>query len=874
MTRDENKTNGSEANANPNTDELDLLKVVEARIRAHRSDDDGVLNAQATGAEIVEANVGTDTDEAAVGDDELDMVKVLEARIRAHNASSCDNVASNGADVGDGVAENSDQNFAKTLLLSDSPTAISELEKKASVDDPDDKAWPTLAVPGGDIGPPKTTVGMSASGPTVLEPGAYALGGINSRAPSSDRGDIERQEEAPPLAASEPDHSGLMIADPVQDEQLDLPLAVEEDPEQRIKSAENSKKQALTIAVVGVVLIVTVMTIALVFPLAPDAPSTSSSSNKNSEASHTNGIQSQTDLLLSLLPDSTKRKMIAQDPSSPQSKAFDWVLGDPSLDTYLYNDNIENWRLLQRFALATLYYATDGPNSWFNATNWLSYEHHECQWMAKEVPGFCTCQTEDNRNPTVYPSPCGDINDDINTTVAKQQQQYKFLLLNANGLQGTIPDEVSWLTSLERLELVLNDISGTIPEQLGQLTLLRSINIEANKLTGEIPSAILSGATSTLQNMSFAHNLLGGTLASALGQLTDLRYMAVEQNKLTGSIPTTIGNCTSLVSLELSENRLSGPLPSEIGRMSLMADFRVFGNQLTGSIPTEVGLMNSAFRFYTDNNSMAGPIPSEFGILVESLGDLYLYGNQYTGMVPSELGQLTNLFHLGLNDNSLTGTLATGKQIPTQDRQCRKPEPLDVISCLPLLSIPPVELGNLTSLKKFEMENNQLQGTIMTEVGRLSKLLRLRVYNNSLSGSLPSELVNAKLLRYIHVEFNKITGTIPSQFGGLQEVKIMSVNDNNLMGSLPSELGLMTFLQRLRIQNNNFSGSIPAELELVANSSSVFFNDTSPSPGNLTELNLTGNALLTGMVPHMLCNLAGYFDFDCSDVLCGCNCNC
>jgi hypothetical protein len=43
---------------------------------------------------------------------------------------------------------------------------------------------------------------------------------------------------------------------------------------------------------------------------------------------------------------------ITQDAESPQAQAFQWLMNDPSVQLY------PEWRLLQRFALASLYYAT------------------------------------------------------------------------------------------------------------------------------------------------------------------------------------------------------------------------------------------------------------------------------------------------------------------------------------------------------------------------------------------------------------------------------------------------------------------------------------------------------------------------------------
>ena len=75
------------------------------------------------------------------------------------------------------------------------------------------------------------------------------------------------------------------------------------------------------------------------------------------------------------IPDYTMDK-IQRDPNSPQALAYNWTLNDPSLA------ELEAWRVRQRFALASLYYATDGPHNWYKQDGWLNYSTHECDWHA------------------------------------------------------------------------------------------------------------------------------------------------------------------------------------------------------------------------------------------------------------------------------------------------------------------------------------------------------------------------------------------------------------------------------------------------------------------------------------------------------------
>lgn len=77
---------------------------------------------------------------------------------------------------------------------------------------------------------------------------------------------------------------------------------------------------------------------------------------------------------LSSLPDPT-RNMIDAYPSSPQAKAFAW-LSRPQHPRY---ESREMWRFMQRFALATLYYSTEG-DLWRKNAGWLNETVSECEW--------------------------------------------------------------------------------------------------------------------------------------------------------------------------------------------------------------------------------------------------------------------------------------------------------------------------------------------------------------------------------------------------------------------------------------------------------------------------------------------------------------
>lgn len=74
-------------------------------------------------------------------------------------------------------------------------------------------------------------------------------------------------------------------------------------------------------------------------------------------------------------------------PSSPQRAAFEWLR--TSNNTQISSDE----RILQRYALASLFYATEG-DQWKTTVSWLS-EDDECFWYTTSNTGML-CDSEGN----------------------------------------------------------------------------------------------------------------------------------------------------------------------------------------------------------------------------------------------------------------------------------------------------------------------------------------------------------------------------------------------------------------------------------------------------------------------------------------------
>ena len=111
---------------------------------------------------------------------------------------------------------------------------------------------------------------------------------------------------------------------------------------------------------------------------------------------------------------------------------------------------------------------------------------------------------------------------------------------------------------------------------------------------------------------------------------------------------------------------------------------------------------------------------------------------------------------------------------------------------------------------------------------------------------------------------NNITGPIPSELGLLSNLQFLSLEDNMMTSVIPTELASLETLVMLDLSLNAFEGSVESLLDLLRNESSL-----------LQQLDLSGNARLTGTFPSELCLLSDLeLEFDCSAWMCGCQCPC
>ncbi|XP_010547451.1 PREDICTED: probable LRR receptor-like serine/threonine-protein kinase At4g36180 [Tarenaya hassleriana] len=140
-------------------------------------------------------------------------------------------------------------------------------------------------------------------------------------------------------------------------------------------------------------------------------------------------------------------------------------------------------------------------------------------------------------------------------------------------IEGTIPESLRQLTSLQVLDLSHNRLSGSIPSFIFTLSSLQQLTLSSNRFTSvQSPYYSPSGLPSELIAVDLSSNDIQGTLPLFMGLLPKLSALSLENNKFSGMIPTqyvwkTVSPGSDLAAFErllLGGNFLFGAIPGPL----------------------------------------------------------------------------------------------------------------------------------------------------------------------------------------------------------------------------------------------------------------------------------------------------------------------
>jgi Leucine-rich repeat (LRR) protein len=115
-----------------------------------------------------------------------------------------------------------------------------------------------------------------------------------------------------------------------------------------------------------------------------------------------------------------------------------------------------------------------------------------------------------------------------------------------------------------------------------------------------------------------------------------------------------------------------------------------------------------------------------------------------------------------------------------------------------------------------------INGTIAPAIGTLSELTSLKLLGledgpvfQDFHGTLPVELWNLTKLKKLQIKFTNITGGIPTGISSMVALEEINFQQTNLGGSLPGELFELPSLSKAYLHQSNFTGQVPATIANV-----------------------------------------------------------
>eukprot|EP00535_Pseudo-nitzschia_heimii_P004663 CAMPEP_0197179136 /NCGR_PEP_ID=MMETSP1423-20130617/4184_1 /TAXON_ID=476441 /ORGANISM="Pseudo-nitzschia heimii, Strain UNC1101" /LENGTH=820 /DNA_ID=CAMNT_0042629007 /DNA_START=257 /DNA_END=2719 /DNA_ORIENTATION=- len=481
-------------------------------------------------------------------------------------------------------------------------------------------------------------------------------------------------------------------------------------------------------------------------------------------------------LIQSILTRVTGEKTLTE-PGTGQYRARNWMLFDDKVTNKASANPIDEEAIIQRFALACVYFATSGndddeSSTWESSNdNWL--KGPECG-DDRHKPWFGIGCNEEGHVRALVLDEMG-LTGTIPPEVGHLYKLENLILKNNPNLTGWIPTSLSHLAGLRQLGLYNNNLEGVLPDIFEHTKDLKFINLEHNKIHGSIPLEI--SHLKSLETLVLKHNNFEGIVPFKQLASTSIRYLGLSHNRFSSRIERAIQNVDTLEYLYLDNNELRGTVPREIGELSHLKAIDLGQNSLTGFFPGTIGNLDRLEYLSINNNKFRLNLPVRMGLLT-NLRSLNTATNLFTGVLP-DLSGMTELRSLHLFENDLSGSL-------------------------------PDSLERLEKLESLFLSSNRFRGTIPEGLGR--GLTGLYLSDNYLEGPIPTHLCELESLEALFLDTNRLTGSIPPCFGGLDHLQQLYLFENKLSGTVPKSLKNMKQLADLGIESNDLVGTVPNEV--------------------------------------------------------------
>lgn len=217
------------------------------------------------------------------------------------------------------------------------------------------------------------------------------------------------------------------------------------------------------------------------------------------------------------------------------------------------------------------------------------------------------------------------------------------------------------------------------------------------------------------------------------------------------------------------------------------------------------------------------PLEDWYGLRMSEgrITHLELDDNNLTGELPKEIEHL-EVYILDLRWNSLTGGVEHLKKMNRVGEL--------LLSANKFSGRIPRSLGNITSLRRLDLSDNQFTGNIPSLLTKLKNLASFAAHGNNLSGKIPRKLCDLPELKRLILSDNELTGSVDKALVKCAKLHHLNVANNQLKGNVPLELTSSKTLKWLDLRGNE----IDDKQQIVFQ---VNFFGMSSQPNHVGELN-------------------------------------
>lgn len=236
--------------------------------------------------------------------------------------------------------------------------------------------------------------------------------------------------------------------------------------------------------------------------------------------------------------------------NAARKKAMHWLATD-EYALSLANDANNNddakkksTQLLQRYALATIYYSTIENGEWgrcapLSSTTITPCDNDEHRYLSSA--NHLSWEGINGKNGVIT---WLDLNTKNLSNCLSKENHVEYDML---------PMELTLLSpSLELLWLHSNQICGNLPSFIGEFTNLQSLSVYSTNMSGTIPSSLYQ--IERLASIRLYKSNFEGRISEDIRNLKNLKWFWIHENRFTGTIPS-LGSLTALEGITLNGNK-------------------------------------------------------------------------------------------------------------------------------------------------------------------------------------------------------------------------------------------------------------------------------------------------------------------------------